>query len=49
MVGRKEEQRGKVILGKEKLFLETSKSVLKAQNGMNAELHVELMEPRTGK
>ena len=39
MVGRKEEQRGKVRPGKVKLFLEKFKLVLKAQKGMRAEVH----------
>ena len=41
MVGRKEEHRGKVRLGKVKLFLEKFKLVLKAQKGMKAEVQVD--------
>ena len=43
MVGRKEEQRGKVRPGKAKLFLEKFKLVLYAQKGMRAEVHVDEM------
>ena len=43
MVGRKEEQRGKVKPGKVKLFLEKFKLVLKAQKGMKAELSFDKM------
>ena len=38
MVGRKEEQRGKLRPGKVKLFLEKFRLVLYAQNGMRAEV-----------
>ena len=37
-MGRKEEQRGKVIPGNDKLFFETLRSVLYAQKGMKEEL-----------
>ena len=43
MVGRKEEQRGKVRPGKVRLFLDKFKLVLKAQKGMRAEVHVDEM------
>ena len=43
MVGRKEEQRGKVRPGKVKLFLEKFKLVLQAQKGMRAEVQVDEM------
>ena len=42
MVGRKEEQRGNVIPGKVDEFSAKSKLVLYAQNGMSAELQVEV-------
>ena len=42
-MGWQEEHRGKVTSGKLKEFLETSKSVWKAQNGMNAEPHGEFI------
>ena len=37
----KEEHRGKVIPGNDKLFLETLRSVLYAQKGIKAELQVD--------
>ena len=43
MVGRKEEQRGKVRPGKVRLFLEKFKLVLKARKGMRAKVHVDEM------
>ena len=40
MVGRKEEQRGKLEFLRAREVFEMFKSVLKAQNGMNAELQL---------
>ena len=40
-MGRKEEQRGKVIPDNDKLFFETLRSVLYAQKGIKAELQVD--------
>ena len=40
-MGRKEEQRGKVRPGSDKLLFETLRSVLYAQKGIKAELQVD--------
>ena len=40
-MGRKEEQRGKVRPGNDKLFFETLRSVLYAQKGIKAEPQVD--------
>ena len=43
MVGQKEEQRAKDIPGKKRGSLDMVMSVLKAQNGMRAELELDVM------
>ena len=43
MVGRNEEQRAKDIPGKKRGCLDIAMSVLKAQNGMRAELELNVM------